>query len=304
MITEENIDELNKKKEKYLLAGDALFKFVFQHEYILKDFLDSFLEYINMPDEVLISSVNSQYEIPALNKYLLNCYSDLVCILKSQIIISLELYNTFNKRAFNKSLKYTCMLYGNQDFKSDVNDGGSIKYENMKEVMSINLIRGNYKRMTKDIVNSSELKTDYNEIITENIKMILIRIDQIEKIPYDKNEKRFIRYLRLINAKTVEELMEYAKGDRIMNDVVEYVRAWRLDSTKKNYEKFKERLIKKGETQGINRGIKQGIELGKTAGINEEKATIAQNMCNRGMSIEDIIAITGLTKEEVLKIIN
>ena len=122
--------------------------------------------------------------------------------------------------------------------------------------------------------------------------MILIRIDQIEKIPYDKNEKRFIRYLRLINAKTVEELMEYAKGDRIMNDVVEYVRAWRLDSTKKNYEKFKERLIKKGETQGINRGI------------NLEKATIAQNMYNRGMSIEDIIAITGLTKEEILKIIN
>ena len=35
----------------------------------------------------------------------------------------------------------------------------------MKEVMSINLIRGNYKRMTKEIVNNSELKTDYNEII-------------------------------------------------------------------------------------------------------------------------------------------
>ena len=31
MITEENIDELNKKQDKYLLAGDALFKFVFQH---------------------------------------------------------------------------------------------------------------------------------------------------------------------------------------------------------------------------------------------------------------------------------
>ena len=58
------------------------------------------------------------------------------------------------------------------------------------------------------------------------------------------------------------------------------------------------------ETNALNRGymekgLQQGLEQGLEQGKKEKAVQIALKLKSRGMSIEDIIDITGLTKEEV-----
>ena len=44
-------------------------------------------------------------------------------------------------------------------------------------------------------------------------KMLLIRLDILDKISYSKYEERFIRWCRLVHAKSKEEAIKIAKGD-------------------------------------------------------------------------------------------
>lgn len=51
---------------------------------------------------------------------------------------------------------------------------------------------------------------------------------------------------------------------------------------------------KEGMKQGIEQGMKQGIELGK----KQNSIDIARKLKEMGMSLEDIMRITGLGKED------
>ena len=65
--------------------------------------------------------------------------------------------------------------------------------------------------------------------------------------------------------------------------------------------------IEKGIKEGIEKGIKQGIKEGRVQGIEEGLAEgeknkafeIAKNAKQMGLSLEQIIKLTGLTKEEI-----
>ena len=53
--------------------------------------------------------------------------------------------------------------------------------------------------------------------------MLLIRLDILDEIPYSIIEERFIRWCRLIYARTREEAMKIAEGDELMMSTVEMV---------------------------------------------------------------------------------
>ncbi len=63
-----------------------------------------------------------------------------------------------------------------------------------------------------------------------------------------------------------------------MEDIIKYVNEWNLKSSE----------------DGLNKLLEDTK--------NEEKITIAKNMLNRKLSIEDISSFTGLTKEEILSL--
>ncbi|MBR3230100.1 MAG: hypothetical protein IKF91_04665, partial [Bacilli bacterium] len=52
----------------------------------------------------------------------------------------------------------------------------------------------------------------------------------------------------------------------------------------------------------IKNSKEEGFEEGKSSGIQETKIETARKMLEKNMKIEDIIDITGLTKEEIQKI--
>ena len=63
-------------------------------------------------------------------------------------------------------------------------------------------------------------------------------------------------------------------------------------------------IYETGLDEGYKRGEKAGKIEGKREGINEEKVKIAKKLLNKNMPIDQIIEVTELTKEEILKIKN
>ena len=159
--------------------------------------------------------------------------------------------------------------------------------------MSLNFIRGNYKRICNDVCTCLRFKEDItNKNVTDNNIMYLVRFDIVDKIAYNENEHKFITFLRILNCEDINNGMKYAKGDKVMEDIINYVKEWNLETSKTGLDN----LLDSREQEGRSAGIR----IGRTEGRHEAKLTIAKNMLNRKLSIEDIIAFTGLSKEEVL----
>lgn len=57
-------------------------------------------------------------------------------------------------------------------------------------------------------------------------------------------------------------------------------------------------MARKGRTEGRAEGIAEGIKKGKI----ERDIEIAKNALKKGFSIEDIVELTGLQQETVLKL--
>jgi predicted transposase/invertase (TIGR01784 family) len=57
--------------------------------------------------------------------------------------------------------------------------------------------------------------------------------------------------------------------------------------------------MEQGLQQGMEKGLEQGLQQGLEQGAKQEKIAIAKNALSMNMPIEQIIKLTGLTKEEI-----
>lgn len=60
-----------------------------------------------------------------------------------------------------------------------------------------------------------------------------------------------------------------------------------------------ERGMQKGLEQGMQKGIQQGIQQGQQQGERTAKIETARNALAMGLTIDQIVQITGLNKEEL-----
>ena len=212
-------------------------------------------------------------------------YGDIVANLSNGDIISLEMYkNTFTINDYIKSFAYKCRIYANQLKKVKKN---KIDYKDMRQVISVNLIKGNFNKINNKIVNCYRFKNEVlNVVIKDNTIMYLIRFDLVEKISYNLNEHKFITCLRMINSKDIKDMKKYANGDEIMQDIIDYVFEWNLESSKNGLE----RLIEDKSYEAANKAEEK------------ERMSIAKNMLKLNISLDSIHKATGLSEKQILSL--
>lgn len=185
--------------------------------------------------------------------------------------------NKFSQKDYNKSLGYLCRLYSRQE--------KSIKTTDYKKVISLNFIQGNFKRINNNIVNGYSLKNVINnEELNDNILMYLVRYDLIDNIPYEYGEERFITYLRIIGSKSVKDMKKYAKGDKIMEEIIKMLKEWNIESDRINYQRR--------------------IDEAKEEGMEANKIAIAKKLINLNASKNYILEVTGISEKDYEKLIN
>jgi predicted transposase/invertase (TIGR01784 family) len=113
----------------------------------------------------------------------------------------------------------------------------------------------------------------------------------------------------------VNEIIKAEEGIAMAGQVLltfskdENERAWQLSEYKfavdhqSNMVDARRAGVKEGEAKGVKKGIKQGVKQGIIQGVKQGSANkaveIARKLLDLSMSIEEIMEVTGLTREEI-----
>ena len=110
-------------------------------------------------------------------------------------------------------------------------------------------------------------------------------LDKVSKMVYNKSESRLVRWLRLMNAESIEEMKNIAEGDKVMEQAIAYVNNF---------------LKEEGTT--FQDKIEYEKAKSEAKGRDEDKKETAKNMLKKGYSVEEISEITNLSINEIKKL--
>ena len=212
-------------------------------------------------------------------------YGDILVYTNTKKILIIEMYNNFQKEEFNKSISYLTRIFSNQLERGE-------SYLNVKKVIGINFMKGNYNYNNFYLINEYGFinKLNYGSIKDECLEMYMVRLDLIREKVYNYSDIRFIKWLKLINAKDMLEMKKISEGDEIMEQTLKFMDEFLNDEEIRNvYDK-----IRDVEYHAKKEGLADGLAEGHANMLNS-----AKKMLDRGMSIQVIEEITGLTKKEI-----
>ncbi len=278
-----------KKEKKFIsLLSDTTFKHFFKIE-DYKEFFNTIIKpIINMDIKefrLYDAELNSGNEKRDYRLDIL-LVSDLV-----DIVISIEM-NHFP----SEETKYKDRLYVYSLLAKSLNSGEDIK---KKKVIQINFNKEKHPYVSKgsfylmDKVTNREIKDfEIHEVYLENYKGIRYNGDNKEEA-----------YLSLFTANSYEKLREIAGDDKEALKIVDELERLGIDDkfgVVYDNEAMQKRMINTARNWGYDDGKEDGLE----EGAKTEKIEIDKNLLKIGISKEDVIKGTGLSEEEIKKIVD
>ncbi len=161
----------------------------------------------------------------------------------------------------------------------------------------------------------TDIKT--KEIMYDNLNMIYVEIPKLKKEKEElSNHLEWWLYL-FQNLNQLQEVPQKFKGDIIEKafDRAEFVNLPKIEQDKyhKNLKVYRdlinsldtaheegiEKGLKKGLKKGLEKGLEKGLKKGKIEGEKKKAIEIARKSLAKGIDIDTILAITGLSMEEI-----
>ncbi len=156
----------------------------------------------------------------------------------------------------------------------------------------------------ENIVSRYLLKEkDSNTILTEDFQMIYVELPKFQKTEIEElhtEAEIWFYLLKNIQNLTEQSRMEILKKKPDLKNAFGVLEMYSSDPEKQR--EFEERL-RADENYAYELAVKfeKGIEKGLDLGKLEKSLETARKMKEKGFSLDDIIEITGLTKEELSK---
>ena len=223
--------------------------------------------------------------------------------------IEIEINASINEYVYIRNMAYICNIYSTNALVGD-------SYNQDIDIIQINLTWGlDYEESKREF----RIIDKNGNVYVKNLLIMEINMEYYKKIWYSKDEKKIKENELLVMLDLNEgELKKMPKSDKISEKYVESVTIVNNDpffqeymSHEEDQRKMQNSLIREAEDSGYEKGIKlgeeKGLKLGEEKGLKlgEEKGKIdiAKRLLNMHMNKEDIIKATGLTPEEINKII-
>jgi predicted transposase/invertase (TIGR01784 family) len=251
--------------------------------------------------EILELSLNRKIEkIKYLNSELpINYFTDKarrldVYLETTDSYVDVEVNKYYKEYIKNKNLGYGFLMYCQTVEKGDT-------YDLYKKIEMVNFI---FNKKNKEAIVNSYLKDQFGNITSNMLLYSEIYIENFKQMYYNKeveNIKKYKYYIML--SLTVKKLDKFNKeyGDEIVKEYYEELKKLNMvDEFKPWFSKEEdERRIRNSEKAlGRKEGIKEGIKEGEKS----KQLEIAKNMIKKNIDIQDIIEITGLSKEAIEKL--
>ena len=206
--------------------------------------------------------------------------------------IEIEINSQYEKYLNPRNMAYICNTYQSHTLVGK-------EYNQQTDIIQVNLTWGLGK-------NNEEMKiykimNEKGELYVKNFIIYEINMDYYDKIWYSKNEEDQYMIMLDLDKKELKNMPKdkivdkYITNVTIVNDDPEFQKYMSEEEDKK---KIQNSLLSEAKEEGIEQGYTSGIN----DGISKEKVSIAKNMLNKNMSMEDISDITGLSIEEINKL--
>ena len=291
---EERIQQIIKKldKEGKVIAGinDSMFKSLFMEEESRGVLAYIISEILSLNKDYVLNNISFKpTELVKDNYYEHGKITDLLVEVDERII-NLEMNYKLTKGVQIKNNIYHHKLTGMQILKGE-------KYVDAKMIVQINFDYINkFDKEDERIVIGFRLRDDESRYtLDENFINYHINMEKVREKYYNKEElTRLEKIIMLLQLEDKKELRELVKRDRELKNMEEKLE-------KMSYDPRLVCLYDKEEMDKMVHDIDvaDAEEKGIAEGSKQEKIEIAKNMLNKDMDINDIIEITGLTREEI-----
>ena len=298
-------ETINQKEVKLLQPKiDIVFQSLFnaKNKEITKSFIEALLE-----EKVNSIVINNEKEITRdkpMNKLGI---LDLELDINNKEKVDVEVQLLKNDEFTHRLMYYWSRLYSKQIQRGDT-------YNKARKVVIIAItdfeidVTKELKRM-ETIWNIRE-KEMPEKVLTDVFEIRIINLKRVrEAYQKDKNNKKnqWVMFLEDPNSREVKEIME--KNEDVKKAVIT-VREMSEDEKMERLAELREKAIM-DEKALYNTGIREGTELGKKLGreegrkegkeegTKETKRKIAKKLISKNMKTEEIMELTGLTKEEI-----
>lgn len=182
-------------------------------------------------------------------------------------------------------------------------------YQNMKKSIVIFICLEDYFGMRLPRYTFASMCLECSELILEDKRFtIFLNPDSDTE---DSQLYFFLMFLKKIAkdafTKTIEKAVATVKKDESARldymNLDEYLDALvdeeKAKSLKEGIEAGKAQGLQEGKAQGLQEGKAQGLQEGKAQGMQQSKIEIAKKMLSKGMSLDLVVEMTGLSEEEI-----
>ena len=185
-----------------------------------------------------------------------------------------------------RSTAYICNIY-----QSNANVGDT--YNEDTDIIQVNLTWGLGRN--NDEMKIYKIMNEKVELYVKNFIIYEINMDYYDKIWYSKNEDEIKKNQYMIMLDLDKKELKSMPKDKIVDKYITNVTIVNDDP------EFQKYMSEEEDKKKIQNSL---LSEAKEEGISQEKISIAKNMLNKNMSIEDISDITGLSIEEINKLPN
>ena len=299
MINKNNNIVKNNEIKRLPLKSDYVFKRIFASEEnnsILKAFLEAVLDIKIKNVEVKNPELTPDMADEKLG--ILDIKADIDG--KKIVDIEMQVSNEYNFK--ERTMTYIAKLASEQLRAGE-------QYKLQKQIIAINILNFSYldrnayhsvARMRYDKTKSEEcIELNINpeeEILTDIFEVHFIELEKFKKKNPDCST-RLAQWLWLIEG-SEEKMAEAAKENKEVKKAIDELDKMSLSPEERQRYEDRERAIMRYNSEVVAH-YEHGEEAGIAIGEKKEKIAVAKKMKELKLPIEQIIQITGLTKEEI-----
>ena len=223
--------------------------------------------------------------------------------------INIEMSNNKSDGVINRNVVYLCKIHGNQLKVGDINYS---KINSTIQIVFDNFNIGN------ELKTTWYLRNDEGQILTSKLRIDIINLVKGKDLCYTGSEKvdYLINWCKLLTTKDREnvkdissQIMSHKSTDMLINNMSalseedEMVKLYtKLSRREMEYNTYIAEATEEGYNNGHEKGYNEGIKKGIEQGIEQKNNEIAKKMLDKSLDITTIEEITGLTKEEIMKL--
>ena len=291
-MEEENVKLLSPKID---VVFQALFGEV-GNETITKDFIEAIIERkieeVDLSKNIVLRRKNLEDKMGVL---------DVIAKIDDKEYVNIEMQVADKDNLIERILYYWARLYTRNIKRGE-------DYINLNKTIEVLIVDFEINSL-KDVGYHSKWKiTEENArnlILTDDLEIHIIEIPKLKKEKDNRKNDELLKWIYFLENPESKKVEEYMKENKGIKEAKEKLETMSEDERMQILADLRLKAIMDEKAakrlayeEGIESGVKDGIKQGKT----QQKLEIAKRMKEKGIDIEYIKDITGLTEEEIKKL--